>query len=39
MAEDAGDEPRLLITTSEPWVPWELAWTLQYMRLRGVTGF
>ncbi|OAN41938.1 CHAT domain-containing protein [Mycolicibacterium iranicum] len=32
-AEDAGDEPRLLITTSEPWVPWELAW-IEPERLR-----
>ena len=25
-ARDAGDEPRMQITTNEPWVPWELAW-------------
>ncbi len=26
LAHDKGEQPRLQITTTEPWIPWELAW-------------
>ncbi|HEX7823830.1 MAG TPA: CHAT domain-containing protein, partial [Mycobacterium sp.] len=37
LARASGEEPRMLLTTSESWIPWELAWISQDRLPQGVS--